>query len=44
MKHALLKAHFLLAYLPSLFEITWLHLDQEFSIRMNFTALICKGV
>ena len=44
MKCALLKAYFLLAYRPSLFEIAGLDLDQELSITMNNTTVICKGV
>ena len=35
MKHALLKAYFLLAHCLSLFQILGLYLDQEFSIGMN---------
>ena len=38
------EGFFLLTYYPSLFEISGLYLDQEFSIRMNFTIVICKGV
>jgi hypothetical protein len=44
MKDALLKASLLLAYYPSLFDISGLYLDHKFSIRMNFTTVICRGV
>ena len=41
MKRALLKASILLAHYPPLFPILGLYKDQEISIRMNFTTMIC---
>ena len=43
LEHVHLKASFVLAHSPSLFEILGLYLDQEFSTRMNFATVICTG-
>ena len=42
LKHAHLKASFVLAHCPSIFEILRLYQDEEFSITMNFTTMICR--